>query len=256
MPLARRTHRAGGEQPPDDGPAREDVGAEHLVGGVDHAADVAYEVAAQGLAVRGGQILPLKPVLVPLLLAEPHLEGKGEPRFLLRARGKLRKKTPERPPGSSALLQAASFGRLPFTPCFPTSPTLAESWRKQRGHCAARLQPSGRDHTPRAQHAAQPGEGGAALPGVRAQIRVNPRAVAAQLLASLEQRCCCQSPDNPPHRSHSEKALALESGQPGAMFPCKAVLCLLMNSRDVSGPATSAPAGQPFLLSLPLDARS
>lgn len=89
MPLARRTHRAGGEQPPNDGPAREDVGAEHLVGGVDHATDVAYEVAAQGLAVGGGQVLPLKPVLVPLLLAEPHLEGKGKPQVFAQSSGKV-----------------------------------------------------------------------------------------------------------------------------------------------------------------------
>lgn len=75
---AVRTHRAGGEQPPDDGPARQDVGAEHLVGRVHHAADVTDEVAAQGLAVRGGQVLPLEPVLVPLLLPEPHLKGKGK----------------------------------------------------------------------------------------------------------------------------------------------------------------------------------
>lgn len=95
-----------------------------------------------------------------------------------------------------------------------------------------------------------------ALPGVRIQITVNPSAVAAQLLASLEYGCCCWSADNPPHRGHSEKALALESSQPGAMFPCKAVLCLLMNTSDVSGPSTSAPAGQPLLLLSLLDARS
>lgn len=73
---AVRTYRAGGEQPPDDGPARQDVGAEHLVGWVHHPTDVTDEVAAQGLAVRGGQVLPLEPVLVPLLLPEPHLKGK------------------------------------------------------------------------------------------------------------------------------------------------------------------------------------
>lgn len=70
-------HRARGEQPADDGPAREDVGAQHLVGWVHHAADVPDEVAAQGLAVRGGQVLPLEPVLVPLLLPKPHLKAKG-----------------------------------------------------------------------------------------------------------------------------------------------------------------------------------
>lgn len=75
---AVRTHRAGGEQPADDGPARQDVGAEHLVGWMHHAADVTDEVAAQGLAVRGGQVLPLEPVLVALLLPEPHLKGKGK----------------------------------------------------------------------------------------------------------------------------------------------------------------------------------
>lgn len=71
-------YRAGGEQPANDGPAREDVRAEHLVGWMDHSTDVADEVTAQGLAVWGGQVLPLEPVLVPLLLAKPDLEGEEE----------------------------------------------------------------------------------------------------------------------------------------------------------------------------------
>lgn len=76
LPWPGSTHCAGGEQPADDGPARQNVRAEHLVGWVDYATDVADEVAAQRLAVWGGQVLPLEPVLVPLLLPEPHLQGR------------------------------------------------------------------------------------------------------------------------------------------------------------------------------------
>lgn len=41
------SYRAGGEQPANDGPAGQDVGAQHLIGRVHHAADVADEVATQ-----------------------------------------------------------------------------------------------------------------------------------------------------------------------------------------------------------------
>lgn len=59
-----------------------------------HAADVTDEVAAQGLAVGGGQVQPLEPVLVPLLLPEPHLKGEGEGQALLRGRPKPRSGPP------------------------------------------------------------------------------------------------------------------------------------------------------------------
>lgn len=75
-PAEDSSYRAGGEKPANYGPAGEDVGTQHLVGRVDHSANVANEVAAQGLAVWGGQILSLEPVLVALLLAKAHL-GKG-----------------------------------------------------------------------------------------------------------------------------------------------------------------------------------
>ncbi len=41
---------------------------------MNHTAYVAYEVTAQRLAFSGGQILPLKPVLIALLLAKPNLQ--------------------------------------------------------------------------------------------------------------------------------------------------------------------------------------
>lgn len=150
VPLARRTHRAGGEQPPDDGPAREDVGAEHLVGGVDHAADVAYEVAAQGLAVGGGQILPLKPVLVPLLLAEPHLEGKGEPRVLLRARGKLRKKTTRTTTGLICPPASCLFWQAPLHALLPHQPHVGRELEEAKGPlCSAPPAERTGPHAPR-----------------------------------------------------------------------------------------------------------
>lgn len=77
-PEAPPPYRAGGEQPANDGPARQDVGAQHLVGWMDHAADVADEVAAQRLALGRGQVLSLEPVLVPLLLPETDLSGSGQ----------------------------------------------------------------------------------------------------------------------------------------------------------------------------------
>lgn len=71
-------YRAGGEQPADDGPAGQDVGAQHLIGWVDHPADVADEVTAQRLALGGGQVLPLEPVLVTLLLPKTYLTVWGQ----------------------------------------------------------------------------------------------------------------------------------------------------------------------------------
>lgn len=44
---SQSSYRACGEQPANDGPAGQDVGAQHLIGRVHHAADVANEVAAQ-----------------------------------------------------------------------------------------------------------------------------------------------------------------------------------------------------------------
>lgn len=41
------SYRAGGEQPANDGPAGQDVRAQHLIGWVHHSTDVADEVAAQ-----------------------------------------------------------------------------------------------------------------------------------------------------------------------------------------------------------------
>lgn len=146
---ALATHRAGGEQPPNDGPAWEDVGAEHLIGGVDHATDVAYEVTAQGLAVRGGQVLPLKPVLVPLLLAEPDLKGKGKTQVLLKPWGKAARTTVCHPL-SCCFQQTLLHAMLPISPMLAVS---SERSRKQKGHCAAFsrrvcLQLSRRDHMP------------------------------------------------------------------------------------------------------------
>lgn len=66
-------YRTGGEQPADDGPAWQDVRAKHLIGWMDHPADVADEVTAQRLALSGGQVLSLEPVLITLLLPKPNL---------------------------------------------------------------------------------------------------------------------------------------------------------------------------------------
>lgn len=68
-------YRAGGEQPADDGPAWQDVGAQHLIGWVDHPADVTDQVTAQRLALGGGQVLSLEPVLITLLLPKAYLSA-------------------------------------------------------------------------------------------------------------------------------------------------------------------------------------
>lgn len=73
-------YRAGGEQPADNGPAWQDVRAQHLVGWMDHATDVTDEVAAQRLALSGGQVLSLEPVLVALLLPKAYLAVAGQRR--------------------------------------------------------------------------------------------------------------------------------------------------------------------------------
>lgn len=66
-------YRTGSEQPADNGPAWQDVRAKHLIGGMDHPTDVADKVTAQRLALSRGQVLPLEPVLVTLLLPKPYL---------------------------------------------------------------------------------------------------------------------------------------------------------------------------------------
>lgn len=71
-------YRAGGEQPADDGPAWQNVGAQHLIGWVDHPADVTDEVTAQRLALSGGQVLSLEPVLITLLLPKTYLTMLGQ----------------------------------------------------------------------------------------------------------------------------------------------------------------------------------
>lgn len=72
-PRGPSAHRARCQQPTNDGPSGQDVRAEHLIRRVDNPTDVANEVAAQRLAVGGGQVLALEPVLVSLLLTKPHL---------------------------------------------------------------------------------------------------------------------------------------------------------------------------------------
>lgn len=67
-------YRAGGQQPANDRPAWQDVRAQDLIGRMDHSTDVADQVAAQGLALCCGQVLSLKPVLIPLLLPKTHLD--------------------------------------------------------------------------------------------------------------------------------------------------------------------------------------
>lgn len=76
--LCHAPYRAGGEQPANDSPAGQDVRAQHLIGWVHHAADVANQVAAQRLALCRGQVLSLEPVLVSLLLAKTHLQGERD----------------------------------------------------------------------------------------------------------------------------------------------------------------------------------
>lgn len=73
-------HRARCQEPADDGPSGQDIGTQHFIGRVDDPTDVANEVTAQRLTVWGGQVLALEPILVTLLLTEPHLEegGTGE----------------------------------------------------------------------------------------------------------------------------------------------------------------------------------
>lgn len=66
-------YRTGSEQPADNGPARQDVRAKHLIGWMDHPTDVTDEVTAQRLALSRGQVLSLEPVLVTLLLPKPYL---------------------------------------------------------------------------------------------------------------------------------------------------------------------------------------
>ena len=70
----RRTHRAGGQEPPDDRPARHDLGFDLLVGWMDAVADEADQVAAESLALWRGQIHPLEPVLIAFVVAKEHLE--------------------------------------------------------------------------------------------------------------------------------------------------------------------------------------
>lgn len=69
-----RSYRAGGQQPANDSPAWKDVRAQDLVGRMHHSTDVTDQVTAQGLALCCGQVLSLKPVLVPLLLPKTHLD--------------------------------------------------------------------------------------------------------------------------------------------------------------------------------------
>ena len=70
----RRTHRTGRQKPPDDGPARHDLGLNLLIGWMDAVADEADQVAAESLALRRGQIHPLEPVLIAFVVAKEHLE--------------------------------------------------------------------------------------------------------------------------------------------------------------------------------------
>jgi len=61
-----------------DSPARDDVGAEELIGGMDDADNEADEVAAEALGLQGGEVGPLEPLLVPLVRPEPDLRPELE----------------------------------------------------------------------------------------------------------------------------------------------------------------------------------
>lgn len=69
----RDVGRASGEEPSDNGPSWNNVGAEELICRVYDTDDEPYEIAAQRLRFRGRQVLPLKPILVSLVVAESHL---------------------------------------------------------------------------------------------------------------------------------------------------------------------------------------
>ena len=65
---------ASREEPSDDGPARDDVGAEELVGRVDDADDEPDEVATKWLRFGCREVLSLEPVLVAFVGPESHLK--------------------------------------------------------------------------------------------------------------------------------------------------------------------------------------
>lgn len=68
------SYRAGCQKPANNSPARQNIRAQHFIGWMNHATYITNEVTAQWLALSCGQILPLKPVLVTLLLTKPNLQ--------------------------------------------------------------------------------------------------------------------------------------------------------------------------------------
>ena len=68
---------ASGQEPPDHGPPRDNVGTEQFVGRVNDADDEAYEVAPQRLGLGGGEVLLLEPVLITLMRSKPYLKRGG-----------------------------------------------------------------------------------------------------------------------------------------------------------------------------------